>query len=159
MKKSKILIAAAIVAAIALSAVLFSACVVEDTQVNDALALVSQNDYLKVEVADENGTFYVYDNGKVTDVYNLGIRFEDVVGEKGQAVTLTLDNLKEGYECEKDVESGEVSLKGELVGTEKLGGIDGATLVFKANTVDKEVETCIITYTDENGYSVRIYLA
>lgn len=158
MKRSKTLIAAvaAIVIAVALIA---SACVVEDTQIDDAFKLAAKGDYLKVEVSDENGIFYIYDNGKVTDVYGLGIRFEDVAGEKGEAFAFTTANLKEGYKCDNDKESGKVSLKAELVNTQALGNIDGATVVLEANTVTNEVFTYTVSYTDENGYKVKITLA
>ncbi len=160
MKRSKIFTAAiALVIALA-AAICLSACdkTVQDTQINDAFALVAESDYLKVEVSDNSGVVYIYDNGKVTDPYDLGIKFEDVVGEKGDAVKLTTDNLKEGYKCDKDAESGKVSLTAELVNTSSLGNIDGATISLKANTVEKTVESCVITYT-ENGYRVSIYLA
>lgn len=158
MKKSKILIAA-IVAIALIFALCASACVTEeDTQINDAFRLAAQNEYLKVEVSDASGVFYVYDNGKVTDVYGLGIKFEDVTGEKGDAYLLTENNLKEGYVCEKSESSGKISLSGELQNTGDLG-LDGATVVLKANTITKEISSCIISYTDENGYKVKITLA
>ena len=158
MKKSKMIIAA-IVAIILTVALCASACVTEaDTQINDAFKLISDNDYLKVEVSDKSGVFYVYDNGKVTDVYGLGIKFEDVVGAKGKAYLLTTENLKEGYVCEKNESSGKISLSGELQKTGTLG-LDGATVVLKANTVTKEISSCVISYTDENGYKIKITLA
>lgn len=159
MKRNKIIVAV-IAIALAAVAVFATACVTtEDTQINDALRLASQGDYLKVEVSDDAGLFYVYDNGKVTDSYGLGIKFEDVVGEKGEAFAFTVDNLKEGYVCEKDAETGKVSLSAELVNTASGPDIDGAKLVLEANTVKKEVTTYVITYTDGNGYKVRITLA
>lgn len=158
MKRSKLFIAAvvAIVAAVALIA---SACVeVVDTQIDDAFRLAANGDYLKVEVSDANGVFYVYDNGKVTDTYGLGVKFEEVVGSKGEAYAFTTKNLKEGYVCEKDESNGKVSLSAELVDTGDLG-LDGAKVVLEANTVTKDVTTYVVTYTDANGYSVKIKLA
>lgn len=158
MKRSKVFIAA--IVAIALTVALCaSACVTEDdTQINDAFKLAAGKDYLKVEVSDNGGTFYIYDNGKTTDLYDLGIKFEEVAGAKGEAYAFTTDNLKEGYVCEKNATDGSVSLSGELQNTGSLG-LDGATVVLKANMQTKEVETYAITYTDENGYKVKITLA
>lgn len=158
MKKSKSVIAA-IAATLIVIALCASACVTsEDTQINDALALAATSDYLKVEVSDDNGVFYVFDNGTVTDTYNLGIKFEDAVGEKGEAVVLKRENLKEGYVCERDSESGKISLAGELTGTGSLG-IDGAKITLEADTSAKKLTTYMISYTDANGYKVKIYLA
>ncbi len=158
MKKSKLIIAA--IVAIALTVALCaSACVTkEDRQINDAFKLAAGKDYLKVEVSDNGGTFYVYDNGKTTDLYGLGVKFENVVGAKGEAYAFTVDNLKEGYVCEKDESSGKVSLSAELQNTGSLG-LDGATVVLEADTLAKEVASYVITYTDENGYKIKITLA
>lgn len=160
MKKNKVLFVALVAIMVTVAAaVLFSACVEEvDTQINDAFTIASQGSYLKVEVSDAKGTFYVYDNGKVTDTYDLGIRFEDLVGEKGTAYAFKESNLKEGYHCVRNRESGEVSLSGELVNTGDLG-IDGAKVVLEANTITKAVKTYYFTYTDQNGYKVKITLA
>ena len=159
MKKNKVLFALVALVVTVIAATLFSACVEEkDTQINDAFTIASQGTYLKVEVSDAQGIFYVYDNGKVTDTYNLGIRFEDLVGEKGTAYAFKEDNLKEGYHCVRNRESGEVSLSGELVNTGNLE-IDGATVVLEANTFTKAVRTYYISYTDANGYKVKITLA
>lgn len=158
MKRNKIIVAVIAIALVAV-AVFATACdTTEDTRIKDALKLASQGDYLKVEVSDDAGLFYVYDNGKVTDSYGLGIKFEDVVAEKGEAFAFTEENLKEGYVCETDDTTGKISLSAELVNTDSLG-IDGAKLLLEANTVEKEVTTYVITYTDENGYKVRITLA
>lgn len=158
MKRNKIIVAVIALALVAV-AVFATACdTTEDTRIKDALKLASQGDYLKVEVSDDAGLFYVYDNGKVTDSYGLGIKFEDVVTEKGEAFAFTEENLKEGYVCETDETTGKISLSAELVNTDSLG-IDGAKLLLEANTVEKEVTTYVITYTDENGYKVRITLA
>ena len=118
MKKNNILIAV-IAATLIVVALCAAACVTtEDTQINDAFALAAESGYLKVEVSDDNGVFYIYDNGTVTDTYNLGIKFEDVVGGKGEAVVLNRENLKEGYVCER--EDVIISLAGELTGTVSL---------------------------------------
>ena len=158
MKKNNILIAV-IAATLIVVALCAAACVTtEDTQINDAFALAAESGYLKVEVSDDNGVFYIYDNGTVTDTYNLGIKFEDVVGAKGEAVVLKRDNLKEGYVCETDETTGRISLAGELVGTGALG-IDGAKVTLEADTAASKLSTFIISYTDGNGYKVRISLA
>lgn len=156
MKKSKMLIAA-IAATLIVTALCASACVAaEDRQINDAFALAAGSDYLKVEVSDADGVFYIYDNGTVTDTYNLGIKFEDVVGEKGEAVVLKRENLKDGYVCER--EDGKISLAGELKDTGSLG-IDGAKVTLEADTSAKTLTTFIISYIDGNGYKVKISLA
>lgn len=156
MKKNNILIAV-IAATLIVVALCAAACVTtEDTQINDAFALAAESGYLKVEVSDDNGVFYIYDNGTVTDTYNLGIKFEDVVGGKGEAVVLKRENLKEGYVCER--EDGKISLAGELTGTGSLG-IDGAKITLEADTSAKKLTTFIISYTDANGYKVKISLA
>lgn len=161
MKNNKFMTAALAVIAIIVLAASLSACVTEeDKQIDEAFALAAKGDYLKVEVSDDNGVFYIYDNGVVTDLYDLGIKFEEVVGQKGEAFRFTSKNLKEGYVCEKNTASGKISLSAELVGTSSLaGGIDGAKVVLVANTVTKEVTTFTVTYTDEKGYKVRITLA
>ena len=156
MKKNNILIAV-IAATLIVVAFCAAACVTtEDTQINDAFALAAESGYLKVEVSDDNGVFYIYDNGTVTDTYNLGIKFEDVVGGKGEAVVLKREKLKEGYGCER--EDGQISLAGELTGTGSLG-IDGAKITLEADTSAKKLTTFIINYTDANGYKVKISLA
>lgn len=160
MKTNKFyVLTAVIVLVIAISAVMSGCVAKNDTQIDDALALISQNNYLKVEVSDANGVFYVYDNGQITDIYNLGIKFEDAVKEGGEKFTLTESNLKDGYKCNKDTVSGNISLEAELVKTEALGGIDGAKLVLEANTVTKKIKTCTVSYIDANGFNVKITLA
>lgn len=158
MKRSKTVIAA-IAAILLVVALCASACVTtEKSQINDALALAAESDYLKVEVSDDNGVFYIFDNGTVTDTYGLGIKFEDVVGGKGEAFVLKNSNLKEGYVCERDGSTGKISLSGELADTGSLG-IDGAKITFEADTSAKKLSSFIISYTDGNGYKVKISLA
>lgn len=160
MKKNKFIVVAVAAALIVAFALTASACVTEEnTQINDAFKLAAQNDYLKVEVSDESGLIYVFDNGVVTDVYGLGIKFEDLVGQKGEAAALTAENLKEGYVCERDAETGDISLSAELVNTQNICDLDGAMLTLKANTVKKEITSCVISYTDNNGYKIKITLA
>ncbi len=158
MKRNKLVFAAIAVIIAVVAATGMSACVEVDSQLTDAFKLAANRDYLKVEVSDSQGVFYVYDNGIVTDLYNLGVKFEDVVGAKGEPFVLTVENLKEGYICEKDSESGKVAISGELVNTGDLG-LDGAKLVLEANTVEKVVKVYTVSYTDENGYNVKITLS
>lgn len=158
MKRSKLVIAAIAVTIAIVAVIGLSACVEVDSQLTEAFKLAANRDYLKVEVSDSQGVFYVYDNGTVTDLYNLGVKFEDVVGTKGEPFVLTVDNLKEGYICEKDPESGKVAISGELVNTGELG-LDGAKLVLNVNTVEKTVNTYTVSYTDSNGYKVKITLS
>lgn len=127
-----------------------------------AFELMSKADNLKVTVSADDKVLYVYDNGIVTDEYNLGIDHKKLLGEKtADGLTLKKADLQSGYEFAYDESSSEATLKGGFANAKELLGIDcdNVSLSVKANLSNNTISEYTISYTSKNGYDIVISLA
>lgn len=127
-----------------------------------AFELMASADNLKVTVSAGDKVLYVYDNGIVTDEYDLGIDHESLLGEKtADGLTLKKADLQSGYEFAYDESSAEATLKGSFANAKDLLGIDcdNVSLSVKANLSNNTISEYTISYTSKNGYDIVISLA
>lgn len=159
MKNKKILITAVIVLTLA---VIFTAVACEKTESDNLelmLGYASECTSLKVEVAKDEQVVYVYDNGKVTDEYDLGIDVSAIVAKAGEnGLRLKKSDFKDGFQFK--IEGSKASLSGQFANAAQLIGVDvTADVSIKADLDAKSVSEYKVSYTDARGYDVVITLS
>lgn len=158
MKNKKILITAVIVLTLA---VIFTAVACEKAvdQLDLTLSYAGECTSLKVEVAKDEQVVYVYDNGKVTDEYDLGIDVSAIVAKAGEnGLRLKKSDFKDGFQFK--IEGSKASLSGQFANAAQLIGVDvTADVSIKADLDAKSVSEYKVSYTDARGYNVVITLS
>lgn len=159
MKNKKFLITAVIVLTLAVI-LAASACEKSQDKLDLTLGYASECTALKVETSKDGATVYVYDNGEVSDEYNLGVDASAIVGKAGEkGLLLKKSDLKEGYTFKTDGNA--ATLSAQLADAAALIGVKNATVSvsIKADLGTKSVSEYKVSYTDANGYDVVITLS
>lgn len=130
--------------------------------INEAVTLANGKTNCSVVITRNGDVVYSYKNGEVENPYGLDVNAQDYIDTAATvSISLTAQNLKEGYSFEYNDGNGDVSLEATLVNTASVLGrnIDGATLTVIGNIDGKTLEKYTVSYTDENGLDVTISLS
>lgn len=162
MKKSnKILIVLLIAVCIAGMLATTVACD-KRSPLNETVTLANGKTNCSVVITRNGETVYSYKNGEVENPHGLDVNAQDYIDTAATvSISLTAQNLKEGYSFEYNDGNGNVSLEATLTNTASVLGrnIDGAKLSVVGNIDGKTLEKYVVSYTDENGLEVTISLS
>lgn len=161
-RNKKLIIAIMLVAVIALTMTAFVGCKekANEDNVGTALENIKSLTNLKVSVNENGTTIYGYDNGNITaNIYNIQLNVNSLVGTKGtNNISITKDNLSDGYTFIYDSATGEATLNGKLKNT-GVATLDGADIEIKTNIKFGTTSQYKVTYKDAWGYDIVIELS